>query len=123
MQAATQPQLIYDGDCAFCTRVARWAADRLGPDAEVVAWQRADLAKVGLTAVECAAAVQWVDRSGNVGAGHVAVARALVAMGGPWRVVGVVLGLPVVSALAAVLYRLVARNRHRLPGGTDACRL
>jgi predicted DCC family thiol-disulfide oxidoreductase YuxK len=36
-----RPIFLYDGDCAFCT----WCAgllERIGPDAEIVAWQFAD---------------------------------------------------------------------------------
>jgi predicted DCC family thiol-disulfide oxidoreductase YuxK len=34
-----------------------------------------------------------------------------------------VLAAPPVSALAWPIYRWIARNRHRLPGGTAACSL
>ncbi|WP_330185843.1 DUF393 domain-containing protein [Nocardia sp. NBC_01503] len=39
----------------------------------------------------------------------------------PWRAVGAIMLNPPISWLAAALYRLVAKNRHRLPGGTPAC--
>jgi predicted DCC family thiol-disulfide oxidoreductase YuxK len=38
-------------------------------------------------------------------------------------VLGRVLTLPGVHALAGLLYRLVAKYRYRLPGSTPACRL
>lgn len=50
-----------------------------------------------------------------------AIAAMLGAVGPPWRIAGRALLLPGVSRLAAAGYRLVARNRHRLPGGTPAC--
>jgi len=31
--------------------------------------------------------------------------------------------LAALRPLAGVVYRIIARNRHRLPGGTPACRL
>ena len=37
------------------------------------------------------------------------------------RPLGAALLLPGVNALAGVVYRWVARNRHRFPGGTPAC--
>jgi predicted DCC family thiol-disulfide oxidoreductase YuxK len=40
-----------------------------------------------------------------------------------WRIAGRVLLLPGVSWIAARAYRSIARNRHRLPGGTPACQL
>ena len=46
---------------------------------------------------------------------------ALIAIGGFWTVVGRVLLLPPVRTLAAPLYRLIARYRHRSTGGSAAC--
>jgi predicted DCC family thiol-disulfide oxidoreductase YuxK len=110
--------LVFDGDCAFCTSCAR-LLERIGP--EVVAWQVADLDELGITPAQAAEAVRWVAADGTVRTGHEALAAALGAAGSGWRVVGRALLLPGVSPLAAASYRLVARNRHRLPGGTPAC--
>ena len=53
--------------------------------------------------------------------------RALLTSGAAgrvlWRPAGRVLGLRPVTALAWPVYRWVARNRHRMPGGTAACAL
>jgi predicted DCC family thiol-disulfide oxidoreductase YuxK len=120
MAARTRPVLVFDGDCAFCTRCAR-ALQRIGPDAEIIAWQSTDLVELGLTEEQAAAAVQWVSPDGAVRAGHEAIAATLQSAGGIWKIVGRVILLPGVSWLAARCYRLVAANRHRLPGGTPAC--
>ena len=120
-RAAKRPVLVFDGDCAFCTSCAR-LLERIGPEAEVVAWQAADLDELGITAAQAAAAVRWVGADGTVRTGHEAFAAALgTAAGSVWRILGRALLLPGVSPLAAAGYRLVARNRHRLPGGTPAC--
>ncbi len=42
---------------------------------------------------------------------------------GPWAVAGRILLAPPVSWVAPLGYRLVARYRHRLPGGTPACKV
>jgi predicted DCC family thiol-disulfide oxidoreductase YuxK len=116
-----KPTLLYDGDCGFCTvtaaRMQRWGRGRYG----VVAWQRADLVRLGVTPELAASAVQWVDR-GRVLSGAEAFSAALVAAGGFWRPIGWMLSLPGVRVLARRTYELVARHRHRLPGSTDACR-
>jgi hypothetical protein len=39
----------------------------------------------------------------------------------PFRPVGALILLPPISWLAAGVYRLIANNRYRLPGGTPAC--
>lgn len=115
-----RPVLVYDGECAFCTRCAR-LLERIGPDAEIVAWQLTDLADLGITEQQAADAVQWVGIDGTVRSGHEAIAALLSAAGRTWTIVGRVALLPGISWLAAKVYRLVADNRYRLPGGTPAC--
>ena len=117
-----RPVLLFDGDCAFCTTSAR-LLERIGPDAEIVAWQFADLDQLGVTAGQAAEAVQWIDAGGAVRSGHEAIAAALGAAGRAWRIAGRALTLPGVAWIAAKAYRLVADNRYRLPGGTPACRV
>lgn len=116
-----RPTLVYDGDCGACSVLAGVVRRRLRPDATVVAWQSADLAALGLTPEECDAALQWVDASGRTYAAQRAVARLLLASRPAFRPLGLVLRLPVVDPLAGMVYRLVARNRHRLLGGTASC--
>jgi predicted DCC family thiol-disulfide oxidoreductase YuxK len=41
----------------------------------------------------------------------------------PWPAAGAVLSAPLVAQAAQAVYRVVASNRHRLPGGTPACDL
>lgn len=117
-----RPVLVYDGDCAFCTKCAG-ALERIGPEAEIVAWQLTDLAELGITEEQASAAVQWIGTDGTVRSGHEAIAAVLNSAGRIWRPVGRVLLLPGISWIAANAYRLVARNRYRLPGGTPACAL
>ena len=112
--------LVYDGDCAFCTSSVR-LLERIGPAAEMVAWQLTDLDALGLTEEAAAAAVQWVEIDGTIRSGHEAIAAALDSAGDIWTVAGRALLSPGISPIAAGAYRLIADNRHRLPGGTPAC--
>lgn len=112
--------LVYDGDCGFCTTCVG-VLERIGPDAEIVAWQLTDLAALGITEEQAADAVQLVQIDGTVRSGHEAVAAVLGTAGRIWRTAGRALLLPGISWLAAKGYRLVAANRYRLPGGTPAC--
>jgi predicted DCC family thiol-disulfide oxidoreductase YuxK len=120
VSAPERPVLLYDGDCAFCTRCAG-LLERIGPDAEVVPWQFAELSELGVTEEQASEAVQWVGIDGAVRSGHEAIAAVLGRAGRLWRVAGRTLVLPGVSWVAAKAYRLVADNRYRLPGGTPAC--
>jgi predicted DCC family thiol-disulfide oxidoreductase YuxK len=117
------PILIFDGDCSFCTTSATWIEHRVPNDVRVEPWQRLDLAALGLTEADVTTAAYWVDERGQKYRGHRSIAKALIAAGGAWKPVGVLLLIPPLSWLAAVGYLLVAKNRHRLPGGTPACKL
>ncbi|GAA3147906.1 DCC1-like thiol-disulfide oxidoreductase family protein [Planomonospora alba] len=114
--------LIYDGDCAFCTASVRFAERWIGVRARVTPWQLADLPALGTTAERADREVLWIEH-GRVYGGAQAAARLLVAAGGPWRALGHALRVPPLRWAAHGLYRLVAANRHRLPGGTPACSL
>jgi predicted DCC family thiol-disulfide oxidoreductase YuxK len=96
---------------------------RIGPDAEIVAWQLTDLAELGITEEQATDAVQWVEINGAVRSGHEAIAAMLNSAGRIWRIIGRAVLLPGISWIAAKVYRLVADNRDRLPGGTPACAL
>jgi predicted DCC family thiol-disulfide oxidoreductase YuxK len=117
-----RPVLLFDGDCAFCTTCAQLVEKRIRPDADVVAWQFADLAELGVTAEQATDAVQWVPADGAVRSGHEAIAAMLASSGPISRLAGRLLLLPGISWIAAKVYAQVAANRHRLPGGTPACR-
>jgi len=118
---APRPVVVFDGDCGICTTLAGVIERRLRPPAAVQPWQRLDLAAYGLTDIDCIEALQYVDADGRVYAAELAVAQLLKASR-PWaRPAGVLIGLPGIRSVAGVVYRWVARNRSRLPGGTPAC--
>jgi predicted DCC family thiol-disulfide oxidoreductase YuxK len=115
---------VFDGDCAFCSTTARFLDRYIPTQARVQAWQFSDLSALGLTQAECEEAVQWV----RVGehrhlSGPAAIAALLRESRGVWRAAGLLLGTRPALAAAAPVYRWIARNRHRLPGGTPACSL
>lgn len=114
--------LIYDADCGFCTSSARWYASVAGDSARIAPWQSLDLAALGLTEATASTAVQW-HANGRNWSGADACAQAMKAVPGPWRFAGVLLGMPGVIHLARLVYPVIAKNRHRLPGATDACKL
>jgi predicted DCC family thiol-disulfide oxidoreductase YuxK len=123
---ADRPVFLYDGDCAFCTSCARFIERHIPTAAEVTPWQFADLEALGVTQDDAEASVQWIDPGAGRrlnAAGPAAIARLLVDAGSYWRPLGWLLDRRPVRWIAGPAYRLIARNRHRLPGGTAACRL
>lgn len=115
------PILLYDGDCGFCTRTAGLIERHIPGDADLRPWQLADLPSLGVTADQARREVLWIGRDGRIRGGAQAFASVLLAAGGLWRVAGAVLRFPLMRWPAHLAYRLIARNRHRLPGTTPAC--
>ena len=112
---ARPPLVLIDGDCGFCTSMAR-ALDRLlHLHATTVAWQAADLDGITLTSGEASSAVWFVD-AGRRCSGAPAVAAWLGTGPPPVRWVGAILQAPGVRVVASMVYRVVARHRARIPG-------
>ncbi|HUR13519.1 MAG TPA: DCC1-like thiol-disulfide oxidoreductase family protein [Mycobacteriales bacterium] len=114
--------LVYDGDCAFCTSSVRWVT-RLGLNVdEVVPWQFSDLAALGLTQQQCEDKMQLV-LPARTWAGHAAAGQLLLRSRWYWKPLGLLLLTPPFSWVARAVYRWVADNRDKMPGGTAACAL
>jgi predicted DCC family thiol-disulfide oxidoreductase YuxK len=113
---------LYDGDCAFCSKAAQFLEKHIRTTAHVTPWQWADLDGLGVSQAEAEEAVIWIE-SNFKQAGPDAIAVVLRRAQWYWKPFGWILSLKPVSWLAWPAYRLVARNRHKLPGGTAACSL
>ena len=115
--------LIYDGDCGFCTSAANLVVRRSRVPIEAHAWQLTDVSRFGLTEAHTAERVYLVLGDERFG-GHLAFAYLLFIQPN-WflKAVGWVMTVPPICWLASIGYALVARFRHRLPGGTPACKL
>ncbi|MEP6812188.1 MAG: DCC1-like thiol-disulfide oxidoreductase family protein [Actinomycetota bacterium] len=126
MDGHSTPMLIYDGDCSFCTASANWAAARWRGRARAVPWQTLapdELAAHALTLDDVRCAAWWINEAGHRSRGHLAIAEALRAGEGGSATVGRVLLVPPFRWIGVAVYPLIARWRHRLPGGTPACRI
>jgi predicted DCC family thiol-disulfide oxidoreductase YuxK len=121
--APERPVFLYDGDCSFCTSCAQFIERRIPTRAQVTPWQFADLDALGVAPAQVEEAVVWVREGEATVAGPEAIARLLVDGGSYWRPLGKLLDLAPVRRIAWPVYRWVARNRSRLPGGTAACSL
>lgn len=119
---ALERTLIYDADCGFCTRSARWLSR--GGDVTIQPWQGIpDLKAIGLSEEMVETAAYWADGGEVLAGAEKAIAYALIAKGSGWQLAGRLILLPVVHFFASRTYKVIAKNRHAMPGGTDACRL
>ena len=109
--------LVYDADCGFCTRSAHWLDDAPVP------WHTLDLDGLHVTQAEADANAGWLDEGRITQLGAEAIIAALRAKPGSARVLGWLLVVPGIRAVAARVYPRIAANRHRMPGGTAACRI
>ncbi len=119
----SRPLLIYDGDCGFCERSARWF-ERLNRHGHVLvrAWQEPGVLEAsGLTELQCREAAWFISAGGQRYRGADAIFAALGELGTPWRWLTWICRWSLLHALAGHVYGWVARNRHRLPGGTPRC--
>jgi predicted DCC family thiol-disulfide oxidoreductase YuxK len=119
----TIPTLVFDGDCGFCTSAANLVVAKSKTPVTAVAWQLTDLNPLGLDSARAAERVWLVIGDERFG-GHRAFAKLMMLQPNALLgAIGSLLLLPPFSWFAALGYRLVARYRHRLPGGTPACKL
>lgn len=122
-EAAGEPRLLFDGDCGFCTRSVAWLDGRGMLGYPALPWQAVPDGELPVP-VERLTAEVVLERPGRVPVGGAdALAAALRASGSRVRWLGVVVAMPGPRTLARVVYRVVARNRYRLPGSSSACKV
>ena len=119
--------LIYDGDCQFCQLSLEFGVKNLRIFPQYVAFQRIDPTDFGLTAQQVRSQI-WLAQKSPANAvalgGHLAAGAVLRFQPSRWlKVLGWLTSTPPTSWAASVLYKLIAANRHRLPGGSRACKI
>jgi predicted DCC family thiol-disulfide oxidoreductase YuxK len=117
----TQPVLVYDGECGFCTTSVAFTQRRIRPLCGVRPWRFADLDALETTRERAAYELLWISPRGTVHGRAQAVAKLLLSARGGWAVLGGMLRVPPIRWTAHAVYRLVANNRDRMPGGTPGC--
>ncbi len=104
--------LVYDGECGFCTRLARWVErhDRRGC-VVVQPNQDAGIESLGLTRDEVDRASWAIEKGGRRFEGAAAINRVLRELGGGWRLLGSLYLVAPLGWLEDRYYRRVARRR------------
>jgi predicted DCC family thiol-disulfide oxidoreductase YuxK len=115
--------MVFDGDCAFCSTWMNRLERTLPRFPRSTPHQWADLDALGLTSDDVTRYAWYITPTRQY-AGHLAFSALLRAQPAvALRFAGQLLATPPFSWAAALGYRLISANRHRLPGGTPACRL
>lgn len=122
-QEIAKTVLIFDGDCGFCTSTANWIVKHSKISVTAVPYQWAKLEESGLTAKQASAEVQLVS-DGSIFSGHYCMAKLLKLQPNILvRSVGKLMTAPGINSMSALVYKWIAANRHKLPGGTPACEM
>jgi predicted DCC family thiol-disulfide oxidoreductase YuxK len=117
------PILIFDGDCGFCTTVANYVERKSKTRILAHPWQTTELEPFKLTKEQAADRV-WLVLDGKHFGGHECFCMLLRLQRNPLLTfLGWLFMTPALGWLSAIGYRLIARFRHRLPGGTPACQM
>lgn len=117
----TTAVLIYDGDCAFCNRSLEFGLRHLRWFPAARPFQEISTDDFGLTSSHVEQSI-WLVSNDQKLAGHKAAAWILRQQK---SILHRALGVLILAGgpLSALAYRLIAKNRHRLPGGTAACEI
>ncbi len=119
--------LVTDGDCGFCQASATFLQKHFAGNWVNQPSQSFDYTTVGLTAEDVAKQVWFVRDSGDVDekwGGAQAVAKLLLEQRRVWiKPLAVLAFVPGFREIAQWLYRVVSRNRGKLPGASSSCEL
>jgi predicted DCC family thiol-disulfide oxidoreductase YuxK len=125
----TAPVLLYDGECGFCDKsvqvilnhdrrkVMRFAALQSNYGREVVSRHP------GLSNVDSLILIEPTDKTGEekIFIRSTAVLRIVAYLGGVWKLL--LIGYIIPRPIRDYMYKVIARNRHRILDAPDACLL
>jgi predicted DCC family thiol-disulfide oxidoreductase YuxK len=105
--------LLYDGECGFCTRSARWVErrDQRGRISARPNQEEGLIESLGLTREEVDRASWAVESGGAKFEGAAGINRVLRELGGGWAVLGSLYRVPLVRWVEDRYYGRVARRR------------
>jgi predicted DCC family thiol-disulfide oxidoreductase YuxK len=108
--------LVYDGECEFCTRLARWVErrDRHGRISVRANQEAGVIESLGLTREEVGRAAWAVETGGRKFEGAAAINRVLLELGGGWSMLSRLYGARPLAWLQNRYYARVARKRRWL---------
>jgi predicted DCC family thiol-disulfide oxidoreductase YuxK len=113
--------IIYDGDCAFCELWVGRLQRGLPVVPRTVPSQSADLEGLGLNAEDVTHYAWLITPDRHIAGGAILRELLIHQPRRHLRFFGNLLGLWPITVITDGVYRLVAKNRHRLPGSQAAC--
>ena len=119
----TTPLFLFDADCGICQQGTDRIRETIAPPAEIVGYQSVDLEALGVSTAEVEAGPVLVRSDGSHVVGTRAMAELLASARSPFRQTGRVMLLPGIRNVLGRVGPVMYRNKHRLPGVSDSCRV
>lgn len=123
MNDLTRPMFLFDGDCGVCQNGTDSMRRRFDPPVDLVRYQSIDFQAFGVDSQEVLEGPVLVRPDGTHVVGPLAIAELLKASRRPYRTIGAAMLLPGIRSALRRSGPAIYRQRYRLPGSTDACRL
>jgi predicted DCC family thiol-disulfide oxidoreductase YuxK len=123
MKSFPRPLFLFDGDCGVCQKGTDSIRENAKPDVDMVAHQSVDLAEYGVTQADVNEGPVLVRTDGTHVVGPLAMAEVLRASTGGFRAMGQIMTAPGIRQALRALGPVMYRNRSRLPGANETCRI
>lgn len=123
MKTLVRPIFLFDGDCGVCQNGTDAIRSKVKPPVDIMAYQNVELADYGVSEADVLEGPVFVRTDGSHVIGPLGMAEMLRSARAPYKYMGNVMLIPglrnALHALGPVMYK----NRSRLPGSNDACRI
>ena len=119
----TTPLFLFDADCGICQTGTDRIRERIAPPVEIVGYQSVDLDALGVSEADVEEGPVLVRTDGTHVVGPAAMAELLAASRAPYRQAGRTMQLPGIRHVLGAVGPVMYRNKHRLPGASDSCRV
>lgn len=119
----TTPLFLFDADCGICQSGTDRIRRTIAPPVEIVGYQSVDLDALGVSEADVEEGPVLVRSDGTHVVGPAAMAELLGAARSPYRQAGRTMQLPVIRHVLGAVGPVMYRNKHRLPGASDSCRV
>ncbi len=116
MTVLSEPVVVFDGECGLCRYGTAHIAARFHLPARRLAWQDADLDALGLSEAQVRDRMWFLSPGIPPAGGAAAFAGWLAGGDGTARALATLLRAKGIRNLAEIVYRVIARNRYRIPG-------
>ena len=123
MNNLMRPIFLFDGDCGVCQNGTDTIRAKVKPPVDIVAYQSVDLADFGVSEADVLEGSVLVRTDGSHVIGPLAMAEMLRSARAPYKYMGNVMLIPGLRHALRALGPVMYKNRSRLPGSNDTCRV